>query len=115
MADEVNLLAAVINKGLEWVKARDRFRRVSDSRRATEADKKKAMGAALEAADQLEKAFVRLFSATNGQVARKKAANSSIDWGKFAGVISKGAAAFEDVLKKKGPWVDVIDTEGQEV
>ncbi len=116
MADEVSLLADVINRGFEWVKARDRYRKILDSRRSTEDDRKKAMGVALEAAAKLEKAFIRLLSVTDGQPARKRrVAASPVDWGKLAGAISKGAGALEDALKKKGPLVEVIDTEGREV
>jgi len=116
--DTVNILADVVNRGFDWVKVRAEFRRLADSKRATETEKKKAGLAAIEAAAKLEKALIKLMQASNGMPAKKRGtALPPLDWGKLAGAISKGAAVFEDVLKKKGPGpvVEVIDTEGREV
>jgi hypothetical protein len=115
--DPVNLLADVVNRGFEWVKARSEYRRLSDSRSASDSDRKKSATAALEAASRLEKALVQLMSVSGDKpLARKKSKSlAPVDWGKLAGAISKGAGVVEDVLKKKPPYVQVIDTEGREV
>jgi hypothetical protein len=116
VADPSNLLADVVNRGFEWVKARSEFRRLADSRSASESDRKKSAVAALEAAARLEKALLQIMSISNGKPLRKKGKVSlPVDWGKVAGAISKGAGVVEDVLRKKGPYVEVIDTEGREV
>jgi hypothetical protein len=113
MSDPVNLLAEVVNCGYAWVRARNDYRRTCDSKRATEDDQKKAGQLALKAADKLEKALIRLMAVSGEIPARKK--NAPLDWGKLAGAIAKGAGVVEDVLKRKGPFVEVIDTEGREV
>ena len=116
MADPAKLLADVVNRGFEWVKARDTYRKVCDSKSATKEAEKKAGTAALEAAAKLEKALIELRSISGGMAARKRGATSApVDWSKLAGAIAKGAGVVEDVLKRKGPFVDVIDTEGREV
>jgi hypothetical protein len=117
VADPVNLLADVVNRGFEWVKARSEYRRLSDSKRASESDQKRAANAALEAAARLEKALLQLMMVSGDKplVRKKGKPLQSVDWGKLAGAISKGAGVVEDVLKKKGPHVQVIDTEGHEV
>lgn len=117
MSDPVNLLADVVNRGFEWVKAREEYRRLSDSKRATESDQKRAAQGALEAAARLEKALLRLMSVSGDKpLMRKKGKTfAPVDWGKLAGAISKGAGVVEDVLKKKGSYTQVIDTEGREV
>ena len=116
MADPVNLLADVVNRGFEWVRAREDYRKVTDSKRATEDDQKKAGLAALEAAAKLERALLKLMSVSGDMPVRRKAAPSKpLDWSKLAGAIAKGAGVVEDVLKRKGPFVEVIDTDGREV
>jgi hypothetical protein len=116
VADPVNLLAEVVNRGYEWVKARNDYRKVSDSKRATEEDQKKAGLLAVDAAARLEKALIKLMSVSGDMPVRKRGTPMApIDWGKLAGAISKGAGVVEDVLKRKGPFVEVIDTDGREV
>lgn len=117
MSDPVNLLADVVNRGFEWVKARAEYRRLSDSKRASESDQKRSAQVALEAAARLEKALLQLMAVSGDKpVVRKNGrALAPVDWGKLAGAISKGAGVVEDVLKKKSPYVQVIDTEGREV
>lgn len=114
MSDPVQHLADVVNRGFDWVKARAAFRKVSDSKRATEADRKRAMKAALDAAAQLEKSLLKLMQTGAMPVKRKSV---PIDWGKVAGVISKGAGALENALNagSKKPFVEVIDTDGHEM
>ncbi len=112
--DQGALLAAVINQGFDWAKARETFRRVSDSKRATETDRKKAMKLVSDASLKLERTFMELMRVSNGQ--RPRSPSPPIDWSKVAGVIAKGAGALETALvHKKGPVVEVIDTEGKEV
>lgn len=118
MSEAVSILAEVVNHGFDWVKARAEFRKVSDSKRATESDRKRATQATLAAAARLEKTLLRLMnvSGSGDLPLRKKKNPLPVDWGKVAGAISKGAGALESVLNAKNTtFVEVIDTEGREV
>lgn len=116
-SDQGALLAEIINQGFAWVQAREAFRRIDDSKRATEADRAKAVKRAFEAGNRLEKSFIELLKLSGGRApVRRKNPTLPVDWSKVVGAIAKGAGAIENVLSaKKGPITEVIDTEGREV
>jgi len=96
-----------------WARARERCRRLDDSKRASAAELNKARKSLAEASEALAVAVSKLERLLQGRRGARK-----VDWTKVFSAVGTFAAAVEASLRgargKKGV-MDVIDTTGEEV
>lgn len=101
----------------KWSKAREKCRRVADSKKATEKDLEKAKEALSDASDNLYKAVTRLEAYISKHPTKKE--GKPIDWNKAFGTVAVIAKGVEEALKPApgtGPiFGRVIDTTGEDV
>jgi len=112
ITEQARAFRDLVEAARAWVKARVHLRRVVDSKRATEAHRKRAERDIVQAAARLEKAVIR-FEQVVGALPKR-----GIDWGKVAGIVASVAGGVERAVSRpQTPIIDaqVIDTEGRTV